>query len=86
MTIANNDLVNVQTTETVTKKIQVRVSEHALLKFLKVDKTLSKNIRVYVKIPGGGDYSNMNLDLNECELIVEYETSDSTDKIRVIAT
>lgn len=79
-----NDLVNVTTTVLTTKNVQMTISEHVLLKLLKLTAKDAKNVRVFVRIGGGGDYSNMDLDLNECQLIVQYETMDKEIKSETI--
>jgi hypothetical protein len=72
-----NDLVNISTTVSTSKNVQMKISEHALFKLLKLNKNEVRNLKAYVRIPGGGDYSNMSLYLSECELIVQYETVEN---------
>jgi hypothetical protein len=72
-----NDFVSLRTTVSTTKNVQINVTDKVLFKLLKLDKNEVRNLKAYVRIPGGGDYSNMTLDLNECELIVQYETVEN---------
>jgi len=68
---------NINTTVLTSKNVQMKISEQALFKLLKLNKNEVKNLKAFVRIPGGGDYSNTKLDLNDCELIVQYETEEN---------
>ncbi len=49
------------TIETVEKKV-VTLNAHDILYYMGLPEN-AYDIRVYIKIPGGGDYSNMDLDV-----------------------
>ena len=55
---------------------------------LKIAGTIPRNaydIRIYVAIPGGGDYSNMKMSIcGEFPLYVDYKVAEETDPIRKV--
>lgn len=62
------------TTETIEKRT-VTLNAHDILYYMGLPKN-AYDIRLYIKIPGGGDYSNMDLDVtNDREACVEVRYS-----------
>ncbi len=55
------------------KTITLRISGNEIISWLQKTKQMparAENIKVYFEVPGGGDYSNMNLDIDESSPIV----------------
>lgn len=75
--------MNVTTSTTHTQRKTIRISREDIIRFLQSEghvKDEDDVKEVYVKVPGGGDWSNTNLDIeHDDEVVVEVvETSTSS--------
>lgn len=67
-----------------TRKVNIKVSEKDLVTLLELPEK-ARDIKAYVQIPSGGDYSGMRLDLNDCDLTVEYSmVEDAVEFLHVV--
>ena len=67
----------------ITENFRIEVTGEQLIKlindFYKGDK-IPSNAFIYVAVPGGGDWSNTDLDINEHPVIITWTIESGTDQ------
>ena len=63
---------------------KIEVSNSTLLSLLRTKMpSIPATAKLYVRVPGGGDYSNTNLSLDEQHLIVEWDTKENDTTVNL---
>jgi hypothetical protein len=74
----------VKVTEQLTQEVTYRFDKESLLRTLRKAgheiPTDARDVKVFMRVPGGADWSNTNLDVEEsCPLIITWKTTKTTE-------